>query len=142
MAGDKHRSLQAPEMCCSPKIYPKILASVPFQKEIYARRRFKFEDVLDQPVKLLDYYTADETMPQFSLIGVANTEIYHRFARSDYRGYSREKKPETAIWRRGCLRLWTALSKDEAECIKTLKDKINMNSTHKDGYITNYRRYA
>ena len=29
-----------------------------------------------------------------------------------------------------------SLSKDEAECIKTLKDKINMDLNDKDGYIT------
>ena len=71
----------------SPKIYPKILASVPFQKEIM-QTAIKFEEY-DQPVKLLDYFRGN------------NTEIYDRFARSDYRGYS-WGRTGTSIWRRGC----------------------------------------
>ena len=36
----------------------------------------------------------------------------------------------------GSVATLESLSKDEAECIKTLKDKINMNLNDKDGYIT------
>ena len=114
----------------SPKIYPKILASVPFQKEIM-QTAIKFEEY-DQPVKLLDYYTADE-YAQFSLggtilkytIGLPGVII----------GAIRGEEPEPQ-YGEGAGATLESLSKDEAECIKTLKDKINMNLNDKDGYIT------
>ena len=114
----------------SPKIYPKILASVPFQKEIM-QKAIKFEEY-DQPVKLLDYYTADE-YAQFSLggtilkytIGLPGVII----------GAIRGEEPEPQ-YGEGAVATLESLSKDEAECIKTLKDKINMNLNDKDGYIT------
>ena len=114
----------------SPKIYPKILASVPFQKEIM-QTAIKFEEY-DQPVKLLDYYTADE-YAQFSLggtilkytIGLPGVII----------GAIRGEEPEPQ-YGEGAVATLESLSKDEAECIKTLKDKINMNLNDKDGYIT------
>ena len=114
----------------SPKIYPKILAIVPFQKEIM-QTAIKFEEY-DQPVKLLDYYTADE-YAQFSLggtilkytIGLPGVII----------GAIRGEEPEPQ-YGEGAVATLESLSKDEAECIKTLKDKINMNLNDKDGYIT------
>ena len=41
----------------SPKIYPKILSSVPFQKELM-QAKIKFEEY-EEPVCLLDYYTSE-----------------------------------------------------------------------------------
>ncbi|MFR3332162.1 MAG: Wzz/FepE/Etk N-terminal domain-containing protein [Odoribacter splanchnicus] len=113
----------------SPKIYPKILASIPFQKEIM-QTAIKFEEY-DQPVKLLDYYTADE-YARFSLggailkytVGLPGVII----------GAIRGEEPEPQ-YGEGAAAL-ESLSKDEAECIKILKDKINMNLNEKDGYIT------
>ena len=91
----------------------------------------KFEEY-DQPVKLLDYYTADE-YAQFSLggtilkytIGLPGVII----------GAIRGEEPEPQ-YGEGAVATLESLSKDEAECIKTLKDKINMNLNDKDGYIT------
>ena len=99
----------------SPKIYPKILASVPFQKGIM-QTAIKFEEY-DQPVKLLDYYTADE-YAQFSLggtilkytIGLPGVII----------GAIRGEEPEPQ-YGEGAVATLESLSKDEAECIKTLK---------------------
>lgn len=50
----------------SPKIYPKVLASVPFQKELM-RKQIKFEEY-DHPVCVIDYYTGEEYR-KFSLMG-------------------------------------------------------------------------
>ena len=61
----------------SPKIYPKILASVPFQKEIM-QTEIKFEDY-EHPVKLFDYFDRN------------GHKIYHRFAWFDYQCYSRRR---------------------------------------------------
>ena len=93
----------------SPKIYPKILASVPFQKEIM-QTAIKFEEY-DQPVKLLDYYTADE-YAQFSLggtilkytIGLPGVII----------GAIRGEEPEPQ-YGEGAVATLESLSKDEAE---------------------------
>ena len=49
-----------------PNVYPKILSSVPFQKELM-QTEIKFEDY-EQPVRLLDYYTGEEYR-KFSLLG-------------------------------------------------------------------------
>ncbi|MDE5611398.1 MAG: lipopolysaccharide biosynthesis protein, partial [Odoribacter sp.] len=56
MAGINLGNMEEEEVL-SPKIYPKVLASVPFQKELM-RTRIKFEDY-EQPVSLIDYYTND-----------------------------------------------------------------------------------
>ena len=50
----------------SPKIYPKILSSVPFQKELM-QTQVKFDEY-DHSVRLIDYYTGDE-FKKFSLVG-------------------------------------------------------------------------
>ena len=42
----------------SPTIYPKIVSSIPFKKDLMATP-LKFEEY-DQPITLLDYYTKDE----------------------------------------------------------------------------------
>ena len=50
----------------SPTIYPKIVSSIPFKKDLMATP-LKFEEY-DQPITLLDYYTKDEYQ-KFSLGG-------------------------------------------------------------------------
>lgn len=114
----------------SPKIYPKILASVPFQKEIM-QTEIKFEDY-EHPVKLFDYFM-NEDYQKFSLIGTAikYTIGLPGLIISAIRG--EEPEPQ---YGEGAVATLESLSKDEAECIKTLKDKINMNLNDKDGYIT------
>ena len=136
----------------SPKIYPKILASVPFQKEIM-QTEIKFEDY-EHPVKLFDYFM-NEDYQKFSLIGTAikytiglpgliisairgeePTAIKYTIGLpgliiSAIRG--EEPEPEYGGGVASSLQI---LSKDESECMKILNDKISMNLNEKDGYIT------
>ena len=65
----------------SPTIYPKIVASIPFKKDLMATP-LKFEEY-DQPITLLDYYTKDEYQ-KFSL-GGSNCEIHDWFTGSDHK---------------------------------------------------------
>ena len=114
----------------SPKIYPKILASVPFQKEIM-QTEIKFEDY-EHPVKLFDYFM-NEDYQKFSLIGTAikYTIGLPGLIISAIRG--EEPEPEYGGGVASSLQI---LSKDESECMKILNDKISMNLNEKDGYIT------
>ena len=96
----------------SPKIYPKILASVPFQKEIM-QTEIKFEDY-EHPVKLFDYFM-NEDYQKFSLIGTAikYTIGLPGLIISAIRG--EEPEPEYGGGVASSLQI---LSKDESECMK------------------------
>lgn len=113
----------------SPKIYPKVLASIPFQKDIMYTR-VKFED-FDEPVTVLDYYTNEEYQ-RFSLgktivkytIGLPGVIL------KAIRG--EQPEPEFSGSAENQIQ---SLSKDEKKCIDILKDKINLNLNEKDGYV-------
>lgn len=113
----------------SPKIYPKVLASIPFQKDIMYTR-VKFED-FDEPVTVLDYYTNEEYQ-RFSLgktivkytIGLPGVVL------KAIRG--EQPEPEFSGSAENQIQ---SLSKDEKKCIDILKDKINLNLNEKDGYV-------
>lgn len=113
----------------SPKIYPKVLASIPFQKDIMYTR-IKFED-FDEPVTILDYYTNEE-YKRFSLgksIGKYTIGLPGVILKA-IRGEQPEPKfsglAENKI---------QSLSKNEKNCMDILKDKINLNLNEKDGYV-------
>lgn len=114
----------------SPKIYPKILASVPFQKEMM-QTSIKFEE-FEQPVKLLDYYT-DENHQKFSLIGAVMkyTIGLPGLIIGAIRG--EQSEPEYGDSTTSVLQ---TLSKDEFDCMRMLNDRVSMNLNDKDGYIT------
>lgn len=114
----------------SPKIYPKILYSVPFQKELM-QTPIQFIEY-DRPVRLLDYYT-DDQYRKFSLgkavwkytvglPGVILKAIREEQEEPIY-GESKELPIET-------------LSKDEFDCMQLLQEQVSMNLNEKDGYIT------
>ncbi len=113
----------------SPKIYPKVLASIPFQKDIMYTR-VKFED-FDEPVTVLDYYTNEEYQ-RFSLgktivkytIGLPGVIL------KAIRG--EQPEPEFSGSAENQIQ---SLSKDEKKCIDIMKDKIKLNLNEKDGYV-------
>lgn len=113
----------------SPKIYPKILSSVPFQKELMLEK-IKFNEY-EQPVRLLDYYTGDE-YKKFSLTGVilkytiGLPGVIIRAIRGE--------QPEIVVPKGSGLPIQT-LSKDENLCMKALKDKVVLNVNDKDGVV-------
>lgn len=114
----------------SPKIYPKVLASVPFQKDLM-NTPVKFKEY-DHPVTLLDYYTNDEYR-KFSLMGavlkytVGLPGLLFRAIRGE------QKIPELAP---GSEEMIETLSKEENECIKMLQSKVTLNLNEKEGYVT------
>lgn len=114
----------------SPKIYPKVLQSVPFQKELMAVP-IKFEDY-DEPVELLAYFT-DEKYAKFSLFGtIGKYTVGLPFV---ILKAIRGEQPEIAIPQGGSYILET-LTKDEDECRKILSERVSLNLNEKDGYIT------
>ena len=96
----------------SPTIYPKIVSSIPFKKDLMATP-LKFEEY-DQPITLLDYYTKDEYQ-KFSLGG---TIVKYTIMISAGQG--------SAI---------QSLSKDEKKMSEMLNDMISLNVNDKDGYV-------
>lgn len=113
----------------SPKIYPKVLTSVPFQKELM-RKQIKFEEY-DQPVPLIDYYTAEEYQ-KFSLTGTILK--YTIGLPGVIIGAIRGEQPETAV--PGDNSSIQTLSKQENQCMGILKDKVLINLNEKDGVVT------
>lgn len=114
----------------SPKIYPKVLQSVPFQKELMAVP-IKFEEY-DEPVELLAYFT-DDKYAKFSLFGtIGKYTVGLPFV---ILKAIRGEQPEIAIPQGGSYILET-LTKDEDECRKILSERVSLNLNEKDGYIT------
>lgn len=112
----------------SPTIYPKIVASIPFKKDLMATP-LKFEEY-DQPITLLDYYTKDEYQ-KFSLggtiakytIGLPGVII------NAIRG------EDTTMISAGQGSAIQSLSKDEKKMSEMLNDMISLNVNDKDGYV-------
>lgn len=114
----------------SPKIYPKILSSVPFQKELM-QTQVKFDEY-DHSVPLLDYYTGDE-YKKFSLVGTVLK--YTIGLPGVIMGAIRGKEQEIVLPESSDFTIQT-LSKDENDCILILKDKVTLNVNDKEGYVT------
>ena len=113
----------------SPKIYPKVLASVPFQKELM-RTPVKFERI-ESPVTLMDYYT-DERYKKFSFAGmvlkytIGLPGVIIRAIRGE--------RPDPVV-ETGDSKIQT-LSKEEYECSKILKGNVSVVLNEKEGYVT------
>lgn len=113
----------------SPKIYPKVLASVPFQKEImYTPLNFK---EYEQPVTVFDYFTNEE-YGKFSLGGtifkytLGLPGVILKAIRGEQPDEQYPARPDEI----------QQLSKKEKTCIDILHKRINLNLNEKDGYIT------
>ncbi|PXZ43574.1 lipopolysaccharide biosynthesis protein [Sanguibacteroides justesenii] len=128
MVGINLGSMSAGEVL-SPKIYPKIIASVPFQKELM-NAPLTFEGI-DHPVTLFEYFTEDQYQ-QFSLIGFIKkyTIGLPGVIMEAIRG-----KDTTSIVPTGVNSLIQYMTKDELEVSKKLKDIISLNVNDKDGYV-------
>lgn len=114
----------------SPKIYPKILESIPFQKEIMYTP-LKFEEFAE-PVTLFDYYT-DEQYRKFSLGG---TIFKYTFGLPGViLGAVRGEQPEMQYGPASAGNGIQHLSKKEKQCTDILKKRIILNLNEKDGYV-------
>ena len=114
----------------SPKIYPKILSSVPIQKELM-QAKIKFEEY-EEPVCLLDYYTSEEYQ-KFSLIGTIAK--YTVGLPGLIMGAIRGEQPEVTLPSSSETSIQT-VSKEEKDCMDILKGKIFLNLNEKEGYVT------
>lgn len=114
----------------SPKMYPKILESIPFRKEIM-NTPLKFGEY-EEPVTLLEYYT-DEKYRKFSLgrvifkytFGLPGV-IMNAIRGEQHRPAYDLPAAGNEIWQ---------LSEKEEKCSKILKEKITLNLNEKDGYV-------
>lgn len=114
----------------SPKIYPKVLGSVPFQKELM-QTPLKFE-AYDHPVTLLDYYT-DEKYQKFSLFGVIKK--YTIGLPGVVLQAIRGKQPDPQYPDSEEGQRIESLTLDETRCALLLKNIVNLNLNEKDGYV-------
>ena len=128
MVGINLGSMSAGEVL-SPKIYPKIIASVPFQKELM-NAPLTFGGI-DHPVTLFEYFTEDRYQ-QFSLIGFIKkyTIGLPGVILGAIRG-----KDTTSVVRAETNSKIQFMTKDEQEVSKKLKNIITLNINDKDGYI-------
>lgn len=114
----------------SPKIYPKVLSSVPFQKELMYQPIY-FEEY-KKTVRLIDYYTGDEYQ-KFSLSGtiLKYTIGLPGIIIEAIRG----EQPQTNIPENSGSVI-QVLSKEENQCKKILNNKILLHLNDKDGIVT------
>lgn len=115
----------------SPKMYPKILASVPFQKELM-QTRVKFEEYAE-PVALLDYYTEEEYQ-KFSLGGAILK--YTLGLPGVIMKAVRGEQPEAVYEGATANPFIQTLSRKEHECMKVLEKQVTLTVNDKDGYVT------
>lgn len=112
----------------APSIYPKILSSIPFKKDLMATP-LKFEDY-EEPVTLLDYYTKEEYQ-RFSLGGtiMKYTIGLPGLILSAIRGV------DTTTISTGEGSLIQTLSQDEKDMSKMLDNMVSLNVNDKEGYV-------
>lgn len=113
----------------SPKMYPKILSSVPFQKELMLTG-IKFEEY-EQPVRLIDYFT-DKKYQKFSL-GSTIVKYTIGLPRMIINAIRGEQVNEPVVLQSGSS--MQSLTGQEKQCVDILRDKVNLTINDKDGYV-------
>lgn len=114
----------------SPKIYPKILFSVPFQKELMYDS-LSFDDY-EHPVSIIDFYTHEdyqtssfvETLWNYTL-GVPAMLIK-----------AIRKEESESVSKNSVDTLIHTLSEKEYRCMRVLQNTINLNVNEKEGILT------
>lgn len=116
----------------SPKIYPKILASVPFQKELM-QTKIQIQDY-PESVRLLDYYT-DEKYEQTSWIG-AVLKYTVGLPGVILSSFQSEEDPVVS-WpvQESGARIETVSFKEDL-CRKKLQECVSLTLNEKEGYVT------
>jgi uncharacterized protein involved in exopolysaccharide biosynthesis len=110
----------------SPSLYPQIMGSVTFQKELM-RTQVKFEKI-DKSISVFDFYTNDK-YKSFSLIGaVAKYTIgLPGVIMNSLKGKREEVNMDSSYLR---------LTENEKNVINMLNGVINLSLNEKDGYIS------
>lgn len=116
----------------SPKVYSKILTSVPFQKDLM-QVNIKFQEY-DEPVRLLDFYT-DEKYHKFSLIGTLKK--YTIGLPGVIIGAIKGEPKESELFvGNDSLIVIESLTKRENDCMKAMREVVSLNLNDKEGYFT------
>ncbi len=113
----------------SPKMYSKILESIPFQKELM-QTPIKFEEY-EQPVTLFDYFT-NEDYKKFTL-GGAIKKYTIGLPGVIIKAIRGEKKDE--IYKPEAIGALQTLTIKEKKCVESLKRLVTLNLNEKDGYV-------
>lgn len=113
----------------SPKMYSKILESVPFQKELM-QTPIKFEKY-EQPVTLFDYFTNEE----YKKSGLGGTIKKYTIGLPGVimKAIRGEKKVE--IYNPQGIGNLQTLTMKEKQCVEALKGLVKLNLNEKDGYV-------
>lgn len=113
----------------SPKMYSKILESVPFQKELM-QIPIKFEEY-EQPITLFDYFT-NKKYQKFSLFGSIKkyTIGLPGVVLGAIRGDKEESLPSM-----GNIGSLQVLTRNENDCINRLKNQVLLKLNEKEGYL-------
>lgn len=113
----------------SPTIYPKIMASVPFQKELM-QTKVKFENIPHE-ITLYDYYTNEDYQP-FNLLGAIKkyTIGLPGVILKAVKGNSDSRLPTPDS------RKFLQLSQKESAVAKSLSSKVTLAINEKEGTLT------
>lgn len=130
MAGINLGGMESGELL-SPKIYSKILNSVPFQKDLM-QIRVRFQE-FDEPVRLIDYYT-DEKYQKFSLFGTIKK--YTIGLPGVIMGALKEEEDLQASLKIDSMSNIETLTKEEYACIKAMSGVYALDLNEKEGYFT------
>lgn len=112
----------------APTIYPKIISSIPFKKDLMATP-LTFEGY-DQPITLFDYYTKDE-YKKFSLFGTISK--YTIGLPGLIIGAIRGEDTTSVVVGEGSK--IQSLTKDEKQVSEMLDKMVSLNVNDKDGYV-------
>jgi LPS O-antigen subunit length determinant protein (WzzB/FepE family) len=110
----------------SPTIYPQIVSSITFQKELM-QTQVKFADI-DQPVSLFDYYTEYAKASAIGSIKKYTIGLPFVILKA-----IRPKKEDNPGSTNSNL---ITLSEDEKEVLETLAEQLSLEFNDKDGYVT------
>lgn len=113
----------------SPKIYTKVLSSIPFQKDIMGTK-IKFAEI-DTPVTVLDYYT-DE---RYQHLGVGGTIFKYTFGLPGVIMKAIRGEKEVPVFDGTVASGIEAMTYKEKLCTDRLQRQIDLDLNEKEGYV-------
>jgi uncharacterized protein involved in exopolysaccharide biosynthesis len=111
----------------SPTVYPQILGSITYQKELL-QTQVKFEDI-DHPISLFDAYT-NEKYKKTNVLGFIKKYTI------GLPGLILKSLKEEDVVALSDSNKYITMSEDEKKAIDMLSDKVSITLNDKDGYIT------
>ena len=126
MAGINLSDLGGDDQPLSPTLYPQIMGSITFQKELM-QTQVKFEK-LNHPISVFDYYTKDE----YKKTNILGTIIKYTIGLPSVILRSLKKKKEQIT----SDAKYITLTEDEKKVMGVLDKNVDLILNDKDGYIT------